>query len=145
MRARKFADPNPVIKAAPVSCLSDMKAGQANKIGQLREVLVTAGFDTLCKQAEVLGLSASTAWEVMRGGHKASGLSAVTIKRILASPDLPPAARRVIDEYIFEKVLGRYGHTASSLRRFRDRLGYPFQSQQPAQKEVGILRRSSTG
>jgi hypothetical protein len=132
MRARKLSDTNPVTKATPVSLLSETKARQARKIAELREVLVAAGFKTLRQQAAVLGLSASTAWEVMRGGHKTSGLSAVTIKRILASPNVPPGARRLIEEYICEKLLGGYGHSESSLKLFRKRLGYPISNPIPA-------------
>jgi hypothetical protein len=124
MRARKFAEIN-LVTTTSVSRLSDMKSRQASKIAKLREALVAAGFETLTQQAAVLGLSRSTAWVVMRGDHKASGLSAITLKRILASPNLPPEARRLIEEYICEKLLGGYGHSQSSLKLFRKRLGYP--------------------
>src|SRR5215217_2555570 len=79
---------------------SDRKARQASKVAEIRPALVSAGFDTLSKQAAVVGLSRSSAWAVLQGDHKASGLSADTIKRILASPDLPPAARQIVEEYI---------------------------------------------
>ena len=125
MRARKLLEINLLPQAPPVSRLADMKARQARKISNLREVLVAVGFETLRQQAAALGLSPSTAWAVMGGDHKTSGLSGLTIKRILASPHLPPEARRVIEEYICEKLLGGYGHSQSSLRRFRKRLGYP--------------------
>jgi hypothetical protein len=62
---------------------------------------------------------------VLQGDHKASGLSADTIKRILASPDLPPAARRIVEEYTQEKLLGAYGHSKARLKIFRILLGYP--------------------
>ena len=136
MHARKLSEINPITKAAPVSSLSDIKSRQASKIAQLREALVAAGFETLTQQAAVLGLSRSTAWVVMRGDHKASGLSAVTIKRILASPNLPPSARRLIEEYICEKLLGGYGDSKSSLDRFRRRLGYPTSKPENRRREV---------
>jgi hypothetical protein len=104
---------------------SDRKARQASKIAEIRQALVSAGFDTLSKQAAVLGLSRSSAWTVLKSHHKASGLSAMTIKRMLASPHLPPAARQIVEEYIQEKLLGAYGHSGLSLTFFRMRLGFP--------------------
>ena len=108
-----------------VTCLSEMKARQASKIAEIRQALVAAGFDTLSKQAAALGVTRSTAWVMLRGNHKASGLCADTIKRILASPDLPPAARQIVQEYIQEKLLGAYGHSKAGLRHFRVLLGNP--------------------
>jgi len=125
MRARKFAEIEPVIKAQPASCLGDMKARQSRKIGELRKALVEAGFETLRQQAAILGLSPSSAWAVLEGAHKGSGLSAITIKRVLASPSLPPEARQVVEEYICERLLGGYGHSHRNLKLFRKRLGYP--------------------
>ena len=61
---------------------------------------------------------------MLHGDHKATGLSAITIKRMLASPDLPPAARRIIEEYTQEKLLGAYGHSKAGLRHFRALLGH---------------------
>jgi hypothetical protein len=104
---------------------SDKKARQASKISEIRGALVDAGFDTLSKQAAALGVTRSTAWVMLRGNHKASGLCADTIKRILASPDLPPAARQIVQEYIQEKLLGAYGHSQTRLKIFRIQLGYP--------------------
>ena len=111
--------------AKSLDCSSDRKARQASKIAEIRRALVSAGFDTFSKQAAVLGVSRSTAWAVLQGDHKATGLSAITIKRMLASPDLPPAARRIVEEYTQEKLLGAYGHSKAGLRHFRVLLGYP--------------------
>jgi hypothetical protein len=116
-------------RATSGSCLSDMKARQASKIAEIREALAVAGFDTITKQAVVLGLSRSTAWAILRGAHKSSGLSTSVINRILRSQDLPPTARRIIEEYVQEKLLGAYGHNDKRLRRFRTQLGYPTQPQ----------------
>jgi hypothetical protein len=107
------------------SSLSEMKARQSAKIAEIREVLIAAGFDTLQKQATVLRLSRSTTWSVLQADHKSSGLSASIINRILRSQELPPTARRVIEEYVHEKLLGAYGHTKITLIRFRVQLGYP--------------------
>jgi hypothetical protein len=92
--------------------------------GKIATCSFDAGLDTFSKQAAVLGVSRSTAWAVLHGDHKATGLSAITIKRMLASPDLPPAARRIIEEYTQEKLLGAYGHSKAGLRHFRALLGH---------------------
>jgi hypothetical protein len=60
------------------------------KIKNICDALVAAGFDTLDKQAEVLGLPRSTTWTILRGTHKKSGLSATLLTRMLKSLRLPP-------------------------------------------------------
>jgi hypothetical protein len=102
---------------APIS--SHLKAMQSAKIRELRHALVHAGFLTLDEQAKCLGLSRSTAWAVLQGNHKGSGLSACLIQRMLASPALPPLAKRVILEYAEKKSAGVYGHNEQRLRLFR--------------------------
>ena len=92
---------------------------QSAKIRELRHALVYSGFLTLDEQARCLGLSRSTAWAVLKGNHKGSGLSACLIKRMLASPELPPLAKRVILEYAENKSAGVYGHNEQRLRLFR--------------------------
>src|SRR6476619_584869 len=114
-------------RAASGSCPSELKARQASKIAEIRQALVAAGYDTITKQAVVLGLSRSSAWAVLRGAHKSSGLSASIINRVLRSQELPPAARKIIEEYVQEKLLGAYGPNDKSLRQFRIQLGYPTQ------------------
>src|SRR5437868_2594803 len=106
MGARNILQTDPGRRAKSLDCSFDRKARQTSKIAEIRRALVSAGFDTLTKQAAVLGLSRSSAWAVLRSHHKASGLSAMTIKRMLASPELPSAARQIIEEYIQEKLLG---------------------------------------
>lgn len=108
---------------SPAPICSEMKARQSAKIRELREVLVSAGFVTLDKQARVLGLSRSTTWTVTSGSHKCSGLSAAIIKRMLTAPQLPPSARTVLVEYVEEKSAGIYGHRPYPLRVFRAQLG----------------------
>jgi hypothetical protein len=111
--------------ASPGWSCSEMKARQSAKIRELRQALVTAGFFTLDKQTQALGLSRSTTWAVLNGNHKSSGVSAIIIKRMLASPNLPPAVRLAIEEYIHQKLLGAYGHDRRLLVLFRAKLGYP--------------------
>jgi hypothetical protein len=98
--------------------VAEMKARQAAKIRQLGEALAVAGFVTLGKQADALGLSRSTTWTILKGHHKGSGLSTAIIKRMLASPQLPPDARAVILEYIEQKTSGHYGDCRRRIRNF---------------------------
>jgi hypothetical protein len=114
------------IQSGKTECLSELKTRQAHKIAEIRKALVDAGMHSLDLQATALGLSRSTTWAMLhRQCHKASGISAVTIKRMLASPNLPPSARRAIEEYVYEKLLGAYGHNRGVLKQFRAKLGYP--------------------
>ena len=96
----------------------DLKTKQSLKIQELRHALAAAGFVALDEQAEVLGLSRSTTWAVLKGNHKCSGLSAGVISRMLSSPRLPSSVRRTILEYIEEKSAGSYGHSKERLSKF---------------------------
>ena len=98
------------------------KDRQAAKIRALGEALAAAGFLALDKRAKVLGLCRSTAWSVLQGHHKASGLSATTINRMLAAPSLPPSVRAILLEYIEEKTAGVYGDCKKRRRQFATRL-----------------------
>ena len=99
--------------------ISTRKALQSAKIRELRQALVARGFSTLSQQAMALGLSRSTAWSVLKGNHKGSGLSAATIKRMLASPQIPAAAKKILLEYIEQKCAGAYGHSQERVREFK--------------------------
>jgi hypothetical protein len=92
------------------------------KIKNICDALVAAGFDTLDKQAEVLGLPRSTTWTILHGTHKKSGLSATLLTRMLKSLRLPPAVRAKIIEYIEAKAAGGLGHNKLQQRRFVARL-----------------------
>jgi hypothetical protein len=100
----------------------DMKAQQSAKIRELGDALVAAGIFALDDQAEALGLSRSTTWTILKGKHKASGLSAKIINRILAAPQLPSLVRAKVLEYVEEKAAGCYGHSDALRRRFVMRL-----------------------
>ena len=91
------------------------KARQAAKLAEIRAALVAAGYDTTAKQAAVLGVHRATAWVVLNR-DKRVGPSAGVIKRILSSPNLPPAVRRKVKEYIKERIGGLYGHGVSARR-----------------------------
>jgi hypothetical protein len=106
----------------------EMRARHASKISEIGEALRVAGFVALDLQAEALGLCRSTTWTLLDGKHKASGLSAALINRMLAAPQLPYTVRAKIMEYVEEKRGGLYGHSEGSLRRFTALL----QEQRPA-------------
>jgi len=97
-------------------------ARQLSKIRELVEAVEAAGFLTLDAQAKILGLPRSTAWTIRRGSHKASGLSASILNRMLAAPTLPLLVRAKILEYVQEKAAGLYGGSRSQCHRFAARL-----------------------
>ena len=113
---------NVALERRAKSAIGHMKATQCSKIRELRQALVDAGVLTLDQQAKSLGVSRSTAWAVLKGNHKSSGLSATLINRMLASPQLPGSARKIILEYVKEKSAGAYGHGEQGLHKFRARL-----------------------
>jgi hypothetical protein len=102
--------------------VADLKARQSAKIRELGHALVLSGFCTLDEQAEVLGLSRSTTWTILKARHKSSGLSAKIINRMLASRQLPLLVRSKIIEYGKEKAAGLYGASRVHRRRFIARL-----------------------
>jgi hypothetical protein len=106
----------------PLPLTARMKERQSAKIRELAEAIKSAGFLTLDEQAQALGLPRSTAWTIRKASHKASGLSASIINRMLAAPGLPPIARTKILEYVEEKAAGLYGGSRSQRRKFAARL-----------------------
>src|SRR4051794_33202733 len=99
----------PSCDLARVDGVAEMKLRQSRKIREIWKALRAAGFCALDEQARVLGLPRSTAWTLLQAKHKASGLSAATIDRMLASPSLPAPVRSQILEYVEEKAAGLYG------------------------------------
>jgi hypothetical protein len=103
----------------PTSSTGAMKARQSAKIAELRKILEQAGYHSLSEQAVVLGLSRSTTWALLKANHKASGVSGSIIKRMLRSAALPLPVRQWIDEYVGEKLAGKYGHRQRRLHIFK--------------------------
>ena len=101
--------------------LRSAKRRQASKLREIREALVAAGYKTTARQAIALGVTRSTAWVVLNRDER-MGPSAKIIKRILSSPELPPAARLKIEEYVEERINGLFGHTDVRVRWFRDQI-----------------------
>jgi len=95
------------------------KAKQASKVAEIHEALISAGCDTTAKQAVALGVGRSTAWALLNLAKRA-GPSAIVVKRILGSPNLPPGVRRKVEEYVEDKICGRYGHSERRAQAFRD-------------------------
>ena len=116
------------------AAVSEAKARQSSKIRELRLALRRAGLIGLDEQAQALGLPRSTTWKILKGGHKASGLSAMVISRMLSEPRLPPVVRTKILEYVREKADGLYGHGKRELLRFSARIRYA--------NAAGNMRRS---
>jgi hypothetical protein len=95
----------------------DPKERQALKLAEIREALVTAGYNTTAKQAAILGLGRSTAWSLLNRDKRA-GPSAKVIKRILSSPQIPKRVRRKVEQYVEQKIRGRYGHSKQRTQWF---------------------------
>src|SRR6476659_4223747 len=98
------------------------KALSGVKIEEIATTLAECGFVALDEQAYVLGLSRSTAWTVIRAMHKNSGLSAMTINRMLDTGRLPPRVRQKLLEYIAAKMSGAYGSRTHRLKAFENRI-----------------------
>ena len=120
-------------RQAPIAAVAEAKARQSSKIRELRIALRSVGLIGLDEQARALGLPRSTTWKTLKGDHKASGLSAMVISRMLSAPRLPPVVRTKILEYVREKTDGLYGHGKRELLRFSARIRYA--------KAVGNMRR----
>ena len=114
-----------------------MKARQCAKIAELRKILEQAGYHSLSEQAVVLGLSRSTTWALLKANHKASGVSGSIIKRMLRSAGLPLAVRQWIDEYVGEKLAGKYGHRRNRLRIFKAQVELSDAAVPNLQREAG--------
>ena len=118
----KGCENEPWSTGSAVGDRSELKSRQSGRIKEIGEALVAEGICALDKQAEVLGLSRSTTWTIVRGNHKNSGLSAAIIKRMLAAPNLPPRVRLKIFQYTNEKRAGHFGDSRARLRSFQARL-----------------------
>ena len=103
--------------------LARAKTLQALKLAEIRNALIKAGYRSAGEQAKILGVGRSTAWALLNR-NKRTGPSSVVLKHILSSPDLPPAVRHKIEEFIDDKIAGRYGHREIRRRWFRDQFSH---------------------
>jgi hypothetical protein len=88
------------------------------RIHDLGAALFESGFITLDEQSTALGLPRSTTWTIVSGNHKASGLLAPFIIRMLSAPHLPELVRIKLLTYVDEKLAGLYGHNRAQCIRF---------------------------
>jgi hypothetical protein len=98
--------------------LAAKKARQSARIREITDALVSSGYYTLDEQAKALGLGRSTAWAILKHGYKNTGMSAAVVERVLSSAQLPTPVRAKVNEYVVEKIQGRYGHSREQRRRF---------------------------
>jgi hypothetical protein len=105
----------------------DPKERQALKLAEIREALVAAGYNTILKQAAVLGVGRSTAWWLLKHDRR-YGPSTKVIKRMLSSPQVPRKVRRKVDQYVDEKTRGLYGHSKQRTRWFGEQFHHSLNS-----------------
>ena len=99
------------------------KIRQAAKIKELQRVLLAHGYKSAGQQAALLGLRRSTVWAIFNSEHDRGGMSSSTVKQLLAVKSAPKAVKRVINEYVHEKLSGAYGHEHAALKLFCRRAG----------------------
>ena len=99
-----------------------IKDRQCAKIKEIGDALASVGYLTLAEQSRALGVCRSTTWTLVKSCHKATGLSAQLINQMLGSPNLPPPVRDKINEYVSERLEGKYGHGRPHIRKFAARL-----------------------
>lgn len=109
--------------------IKHMKGRQLSKLREVAEALVTSGFVLLDDQAKVLGIPRSTAWVILHGRYKKSGLTPKVVERMLSSQVLPPLVRSKIIEYGEEKASGLYGQTTPQMHRFFSEVASSFGGQ----------------
>ena len=73
------------------------------RLQDIADALVAAGYTSLDEQAKALGVTRSTAWNIVNGKNKLDRLARKTTKRILANPDTPPSVRAIIQQYLAER------------------------------------------
>jgi hypothetical protein len=73
------------------------------RLQDIGDALVAAGYTSLDEQAKALGVTRSTAWNIVNGKNKLDRLARKTTKRILANPDTPPSVRAIIQQYLAER------------------------------------------
>ena len=71
-----------------------MRAGQANKIRELRQALIDAGFVSLDQQATALGLPRSTTWAVLKGQSQMFGSSRRADRPYVARPQAAAGGKK---------------------------------------------------
>ena len=73
------------------------------RLQDIGDALVAAGYTSLDEQAKALGVTRSTARNIVNGKNKLDRLARKTTKRILADPETPPSVRAIIRQYLAER------------------------------------------
>ena len=73
------------------------------RLQDIGDALVAAGYTSLDEQAKALGVTRSTARNIVNGKNKLERLARKTTKRILADPETPPSVRAIIRQYLAER------------------------------------------
>jgi hypothetical protein len=73
------------------------------RLQQIGDALIAAGYTSLDEQAKALGVTRSTAWNIVNGKNKRDRLADKTTNRILANPHTPPSVRAIIKQYLAER------------------------------------------
>ena len=86
-----------------VRYLNSSSVRRTTPIEHIADALVAAGYTSLDKQAKALGIHRATAWTIIKKKHKLGRLSTNTTNRMLASRELPPSVRILIEQYLAER------------------------------------------
>src|SRR5690242_16097207 len=85
------------------------KITQARKINELRKALLALGYQLSGNRAaEALGLGRSTLWAIFNSEHRYSGLSSKTVRRLLSAEGTPKPVRKILEQYLRERLAGSY-------------------------------------
>ena len=102
-RPRNCSDSTLSTRLESVRYLNSSSVCRTTPIEHIADALVAAGYTSLDKQAKALGIHRATAWTIIKKKHKLGRLSTNTTNRMLASRELPPSIRIVIEQYLAER------------------------------------------
>jgi hypothetical protein len=100
------------------------KARQAANINALKEAVLALGYTPGSKfAAQALGIKGrSTLWAIFNSKHRRGGLSSKTVKRLLAAEGVSKGIRKIVQQYVRERLAGVYGHTRREIEVYRFRV-----------------------
>jgi ABC-type uncharacterized transport system ATPase component len=97
---------------------------QAKKINELRKALLARGYQlSAAGTAEALGLRRNTLWAIFNSQHRYSGLSAKTIRRMLSARGTPKSVKKILEQYLRERLAGLHGHNRREIEAYRLSVG----------------------
>jgi hypothetical protein len=103
---------------------------QVAKIADIGKALRAEGHHHIEEQARALGLLRSTAWTVVKANQARTGLTAGLIRKMLTSASLSLSIRKILIEYIEERLGGRYGERTPRSQRAFEALQTEFELRQ---------------